>query len=91
MRLSLSPNPFAAGASPFEQRLLINDGYIKFTGANNTLLNVWVDVFNPVIHIEIASDELLNLTASFETWRTAGYQMTSGEQRKSFFLRFCWL
>jgi hypothetical protein len=28
----------------------------------------------------------MNLTASFETWRTVGHQMISGEQRKTYIL-----
>jgi hypothetical protein len=83
VRLSLSPNPFATNACCFEQRLLINDGYVTFSGANSTLIKLWVDVFHPVVHVEITGSSQMNLTASFETWRTAGHQMVSGEQRKN--------
>jgi hypothetical protein len=79
----MSPNPFAINASYFEQRLIINDGYITFSGANSTLIKLWVDIFHSVIHVELTSSSHMNLTASFETWRTAGHQMVSGEQRKT--------
>jgi hypothetical protein len=79
----MSPNPFAMNACCFEQRLLINDGYVTFSGTNSTLIKLWVDVFHPVVHVEITGLSQMNLTASFETWRTAGHQMVSGEQRKN--------
>ena len=86
VRLSMDPNPFAVGAGFFEQRLLINDGYVTFSGANNTLIKLWVDVYTSAVHTEITSSIDLNLTASFESWRTAGHQMVAGdpgEQRRS--------
>ena len=82
VRLSMSPNPFATDASSFEQRLLINDGYIVVTGTDNTTVTLWVDVFNPVIHVEVTSSAQLNLTAALETWRTEGHNFTTDEQRE---------
>ncbi|KEY63943.1 hypothetical protein S7711_11616 [Stachybotrys chartarum IBT 7711] len=78
IRLSFQPNPFAAG--DFEQRLLINDGYIRFTGNDNTSVNLWVDVFNPVIHVEVDSPSEIAFQALYENWRFEDYQIRSGEQ-----------
>lgn len=78
----MSPNPFATDASVFEQHLFINDGYVTFTGDNSTLLQLWVDMFTAAIHVEVTSSIEVNLTASFETWRTVGRNMSSGEQRE---------
>lgn len=83
VRLSMAPNPFAANATPFEQRLSINDGHITFTGASQTVLKLWVDVFTSVIHVDLKSSLKMNLTASYETWRTTGYTMKSPEQRRA--------
>ena len=83
VRLSWSPNPFALEAGSFEQRLLINEGYITFKGANDTLVKLWVDVISSAIHTEVTSSIELEMTAAFESWRTQGRQMVAGEQRTS--------
>ncbi|ORY05705.1 hypothetical protein BCR34DRAFT_675600 [Clohesyomyces aquaticus] len=60
VRLTLDPNPFAAGT--FRQTLKLNDGYVLFDGAGNATMKLWVDVFHPVIHVELeaAQDVMLN-------------------------------
>ena len=82
VRLTLDPNPFAPG-QPFEQRLLLEDGYVRFTGGNGTVVNLWVDMFNPVVHVEIESPSAVHLTASYETWRTRNRVMVPLEQGQS--------
>ena len=52
VRLTFDPNPFS-GDGNFEQRLAINDGHVIYTGRDNTTAKKWVDVFNPVIHLDI--------------------------------------
>ncbi len=72
VRLTLSPNPFEGGTS-FKQELHLNDGYITITGTKNkqsTQVKLWVDVFLPVVHVEINSNQALSATASYESWRT---------------------
>ncbi|KAL2202166.1 hypothetical protein CC79DRAFT_1280853 [Sarocladium strictum] len=81
VRLTLDPNPFESG--DFEQRLLINDGYVRFIGNDNTTVNLWVDVFNPVIHVEIDCPNKASLTASYENWRHEDYIIRKGEQAQS--------
>ena len=70
VRIHLSPNPL--DKIRFKQELLLKDGYVKITAGNallNTTVRIWVDVFNPVIHVEIKSSKALVTTASFENWR----------------------
>lgn len=78
VRLRLDPNPFTNGR--FEQRLILNDGYIRFIGNDNTTVNLWVNVFSPVIQVEIDSPHNVALNAYYENWRYEDYQMRSGEQ-----------
>ncbi|UZP35173.1 hypothetical protein NXS19_002989 [Fusarium pseudograminearum] len=66
VRLSFDPNPFD---SDFEQRLVLNDGYVKYTGKDNATAKVWVDVFNPVVHIEVDSPEKISVNVAYENWR----------------------
>ncbi|WP_229755245.1 DUF5703 domain-containing protein [Hymenobacter cavernae] len=70
VRLKLTPNPFEGQS--FKQELVLQDGYVKISGANGPLsaqVNVWVDVFKPVVHLEVASNQKLSAEASYETWR----------------------
>lgn len=82
VRLSMEPNPFQTNTS-FTQHLYINDGYITLEGANDTLVTLWVDTTTSAIHADITSSIDLNLTASFESWRTEGYQMVAVEQQQT--------
>jgi hypothetical protein len=70
VRVKLSPNPFEG--QTFRQELVLKDGYVKIDGANGKLsatINVWVDVFRPVVHVEVASSAPVKTEATFETWR----------------------
>ena len=58
VRLTLSPNPFDAG-STFKQELVLKEGYVKVTGTKGGLkteVKVWVDVFKPIVHLEVKSN-----------------------------------
>jgi hypothetical protein len=77
VRLQLSPNPFADGT--FRQELMLNEGYVKVSGANKNLsveLRIWVDVFRPVVHVDVASSKPVALVAGYETWRYADRRLT---------------
>src|ERR1035437_546130 len=52
-RLHLTPNPFM-NVSDLRQELKMNDGSIEIS-AGGTTLQVWVDVFHPLVHIDIQS------------------------------------
>jgi len=70
VRLQLFPNPFEDGT--FKQELLLQEGYVKISGANKNLsaeINIWVDVFRPVIHVEVNSSKPVQVQAHYETWR----------------------
>jgi uncharacterized protein DUF5703 len=66
IRIRLSPNPFTGD---FHQDLILQDGNIVLT-AGHTHITVWVDVFRPAIHVDIAGDKPINTEAIYESWRT---------------------
>lgn len=71
VRLKLSPNPFDAGSS-FKQELVLKEGYVKVTGIKGGLqteVKVWVDVFKPIVHLELKSNQKTFAEAGFESWR----------------------
>ena len=53
VRLRLSPNPFK-DAKNFRQELKLKDGYVEIA-AGNTQIQFWVDVFHPIIHVEVTN------------------------------------
>jgi hypothetical protein len=83
VRLSFDPNPFDGGS--FEQRLLLNDGYVRYTGNDNTTVKLWIDVFNPVVHVEVESPQELSLDLAYENWRYQDRGMVGEERSMAFF------
>ena len=81
VRVSLSPNPFAAG-QPFRQELNLRDGRIVIT-AGDTTLRLFVDAEAPVVFIDGQSKTPRTLTATYETWRKERHQLTGGELQSS--------
>jgi hypothetical protein len=81
VRLSLSPNPFG---KTFKQELKLKEGYIEISGENNTVVKLWVEVFKPVIHVEVSSGQKLSAKATFETWRTEDRMLSSEERSQAY-------
>lgn len=70
IRIQLSPNPLEG--EYFRQELLLEEGCVTITGKKaglTTNIRIWVDVFNPVIHIEVLNSVPLKATVSYENWR----------------------
>lgn len=82
IRLQLDPNPFTEDRT-FEQRLLLEDGYVQFRGGDGAELKIWIDVFCSSIHVEILTSTISTLTASLESWRFQDRQMNVSEQAQS--------
>ena len=78
MRLKLSPNPFKDG-QPFRQALDIDKGHVTIEGGQGTRITLWVDVFSPVVHVEVESATPVTFTAAFEMWRTSDRPYTKDE------------
>ena len=81
LRLKLSPNPFAKGSS-FKQELHLREGYVSVIGTlgrQRVRIAVWVDVFRPVIHLDLSSVQPITAQVSYENWRTTARPLASGE------------
>ncbi len=65
VRLNFSPNPFK---QEFRQELRLKESEMVFTGDNGFELTLWVDVFNPVVHVNMQSSVPVEVTANYETW-----------------------
>ncbi len=72
IRIALSPNPFAAGAT-FRQELDLANGCIRMqseTDKQKANICLWVDANRPVVRIGIESDIPIQAGATVEIWRT---------------------
>lgn len=83
VRLRLSPNPFYGGT--FKQELKLREGTVYIEAKNEEIsakINLWVDVFAPIVHVDIAADKPLQVTATYENWR---YQdrVTKGKENNA--------
>ena len=76
-RIRLSPNPFLT-ASDFRQTLKLNDGYVEVS-ANGATIQLWVDVFKPVIHVNIQSKKTVSSEIRYENWRYSDRLIRKGE------------
>lgn len=88
IRVKLSPNPF--NGSNFKQQLHLQNGYITVEGENNGIqatVKIWADVFHPVAHIDISSKQIVNVEASYESWR---YQDRIVKPRENFANSWKW-
>ena len=81
MRLNLSSNPFK---NSFKQTLKLEQGYIEIAGDNNTLAKLWVEVFKPIIHVEISSRQAFTAKAIFEDWRTDDRALSPDERHQAY-------
>jgi len=73
VRVHLSPNPFAAEVSPFQQTLKLQQGAVTIDAgdpAHAVHLNVWVDANNPVIHLDGASATPEQMQVTIDRYRT---------------------
>lgn len=70
VRIRLSSNPFGGGK--FRQELALDEGCIKIQGENKgqkTIVRIWVDVFSPVIHVDIENNKNITAEIYYENWR----------------------
>ena len=76
VRVSLSPNPFA-NATGFRQELKLRDGVFEASAGpvgKKSRLRLWVDANRPVVQVEYACAEPVNMKVAMESWRTAPTQ-----------------
>lgn len=70
VRLSFTPNPFE-GAT-FRQELKLEDGYVQLEAVKDgkrTEIQIWSNVFTPVVEVKVSSEEQIRFHATYETWR----------------------
>lgn len=70
LRVKLSPNVLAG--SDFKQELHLQEGYVTVSGKSDgqsATVRIWVDVFSPVVHVDVNSNKKIGVVAAYESWR----------------------
>ena len=80
-RIHLTPNPFT-GSNNFRQELKLTDGYVEIT-SNDVTVQLWVDVFHPVVHVEIKSKHVVSSVFQYESWRYKNKLLRKGEGQQN--------
>ncbi|HEV7381779.1 MAG TPA: DUF5703 domain-containing protein [Dyadobacter sp.] len=78
VRLSVSSDPFRSVS--FTQRLQLSTGHVIIKG-DGTTLDLWVDVFNPVVHIDLQSKKNTKINVAYESWRYEDHLIKGTEFR----------
>lgn len=81
VRIRFNPNPFDGGT--FRQELKLQDGNVEIHAkkeSEDLTVKVWVDVFRPVVHVEAASSDPIDMEAVYENWRIKDLEWTSVAQ-----------
>ena len=74
VRLTLDPSPFQGA---FRQELDLAESCIRITGAGARLL-LWVDAFEPVVHVTMESETPRAATIAYESWRFSAAPISNG-------------
>lgn len=74
VRLTLSPPPFRR---TFRQELDLAESCIRITG-DGASLKLWVDAFQPVVHVEMQSASPVTVSIAYESWRFQARPVNNG-------------
>jgi len=83
VRVKLIPNPFQSGT--LRQELKLRQGYVlvsaKQADGSPLAIKVWVEVFRPIIHLDIESDSPVTVEATYESWRTETIELPNDRSK----------
>ena len=86
-RLHLEPNIFDDDDCQFSQELKLDEGYVQIKGKTNekeVVINLWVDVKRPVIHIDVQSTKKIEAEVMYEYWRYFDRELPQNERHSAF-------
>lgn len=63
----------------FRQTLHLNDGYVEITDGKKTV-EIWADVFKPVVHVDVKANKAVTMEATYENWRTKDIKIGKRER-----------
>jgi hypothetical protein len=70
LRVTVTPNIF--DGKDFKQQLHLQQGYVTINGKKDGIeayVKIWADVFAPVVHLDVKSNQKILVMAAYESWR----------------------
>lgn len=86
LRVRMEPNPFTNNGT-FRQELKLRQGSVEISGKQGDLdvkIEVWADVFRPVVHVDVDSSQPVSVTAAYESWRQTDLDLPNSPARPRF-------
>ena len=84
VRVKLTPN-LLDGVN-FRQELKLHDGYVRIEageGRNAVGIDLWVDVFRPVVHLQIDAKQPVTAEVGYENWRYRARELRGLESNQN--------
>lgn len=83
IRLTFKPNPFTN--EDFQQELNLKDGSVSISDGEKHSINIhlWVEVKQPIIHVEIKTKKAISVIASYENWRSKDHIVRGKENNEN--------
>ena len=84
VRVKLTPN--LLNGSNFRQELKLRDGYVRIEageGSGAVGIDLWVDVFRPVVHLEINAQQAVAAEVGYENWRYRSRELRGSESNQN--------
>lgn len=85
LRVRLEPNPLLK-FSDFRQELKLFEGFVQIIAKRDdveAVIDIWVDVFRPVVHVNVKSNAPTALLAAYESWRLEDREFAKAEMHSS--------
>lgn len=68
--------------APFSQALKLSEGHCELM-INGSKVDIWADVFRPIVHIEVENPQPVSPEISYENWRYVPRPFKKGEGRQN--------
>lgn len=82
-RIKVSPNLFGQG--DFHQELKVPEGYVLISSdrpdRTRLTVKIWVEVYRPIVHVDIKADIPVTVEATYESWRTTTIELPCDESK----------
>ncbi len=81
-RVRIKLTPALECGETFRQTLRLNDGYVEITDGQKTV-EIWADVFKPVVHVDVKAKGAVVMEATYENWRTKDIKIGKRERMQT--------
>lgn len=77
----LLSSPLKTSSENFNQTLHLDEGFLSLEDGEKRV-EIWVDVYKPVVHVDVISEKPLVVKTQYESWRKHNRNMTTVEAQQ---------